>query len=1277
VTVGQTATFTAAATGSPTPTVQWQVSTDNGVTFGNVSGATSTTLSFTSASSQNGYQYRAVFMNSAGTAMTRAATLTVNSPAPPTITTQPGNQTVTAGQTATFMAVATGSPTPTVQWQVSTDSGVTFGNVSGATSTTLSFTSASSQNGYQYRAVFTNATGTATTTAATLTVNAAPPASGTVTLQNTNSNLCIDTGGSTSFTYLIQSACSTSNTQKFTLTAAPVSGWYYLVSAASNLCWDVAGGSSSAGALIQQYSCVAVPPEYYQLKAITGGYEILSRNMTNGCLDVVGGSTASGAHIEQNTCTGSANQIFKTTSSALSPPTITTQPGNQTVTAGQTATFTAAATGSPTPTVQWQVSTDSGATFGNVSGATSTTLSFAVASSQNTNQYRAIFTNSAGTATTTAAALTVNSPTQPTITTQPANQTVTAGQTATFTAAATGSPTPTVQWQVSTDSGVTFGNVSGATSTTLSFAAASSQNGNQYRAVFTNSVGPATTAAATLTVNTLPAITTQPANQAVTVGQTATFTAAATGSPTPTVQWQVSTDNGVTFGNVSGATSTTLSFTSASSQNGYQYRAVFMNSAGTAMTRAATLTVNSPAPPTITTQPGNQTVTAGQTATFMAVATGSPTPTVQWQVSTDSGVTFGNVSGATSTTLSFTSASSQNGYQYRAVFTNATGTATTTAATLTVNAAPPASGTVTLQNTNSNLCIDTGGSTSFTYLIQSACSTSNTQKFTLTAAPVSGWYYLVSAASNLCWDVAGGSSSAGALIQQYSCVAVPPEYYQLKAITGGYEILSRNMTNGCLDVVGGSTASGAHIEQNTCTGSANQIFKTTSSALSPPTITTQPGNQTVTAGQTATFTAAATGSPTPTVQWQVSTDSGATFGNVSGATSTTLSFAVASSQNTNQYRAIFTNSAGTATTTAAALTVNAAPPPSGAGTAQLITPAAGASGVDPFQAFTWNSVPGAQVYYIYVGTSPGQTDIYNSSEIAPTITSRTVLGLIGGQTYYVTLWTKINNTWNSAPSSFTTASQPLPSDANTFRSTVQQLTGNVRLMTQGTTNSPIPGTLLAQVVAEDGVQWAFCTQYAETLTRLFMGQRISTRIRSIVFDGTSSESHVTSEYYDPFLNKWIVADPTFGVVYWNPGIASGLSIDEISSAVAAQNWSYIQPFITYITNNGALYAHNYYMDPILLYLNPLPTGVLAVQLPLANSPQPFFTVHATTDIGTSGTWVFGFVNQTDRVTLSGGSQYGPIGGTIYSQSLTLNIGWSITSGPSGMQILTMNRYLYL
>ena len=145
----------------------------------------------------------------------------------------------------------------------------------------------------------------------------------------------------------------------------------------------------------------------------------------------------------------------------------------------------------------------------------------------------------------------------PSVTTQPTSQTVTAGQTATFTAAASGNPTPTVQWQVSTDSGSTFSDITGATSTTLTLSnTTTAQNGDEYQAVFTNSVGTATTNAATLTVSTAqfaPSVTTQPASQTVTAGQTATFTAAASGNPTPTVQWQVSTDSGSTFSDITGA----------------------------------------------------------------------------------------------------------------------------------------------------------------------------------------------------------------------------------------------------------------------------------------------------------------------------------------------------------------------------------------------------------------------------------------------------------------------------------------------------------------------------------------------------------------------------------------------------------------------------------------------------------------------------------------------------------------------------------------------------
>jgi hypothetical protein len=58
-----------------------------------------------------------------------------------------------------------------VQWQVSTDGGANFNNIPSATSTTYSFTAAASDNGRRFRAVFTNSAGSATTTAAILTVN--------------------------------------------------------------------------------------------------------------------------------------------------------------------------------------------------------------------------------------------------------------------------------------------------------------------------------------------------------------------------------------------------------------------------------------------------------------------------------------------------------------------------------------------------------------------------------------------------------------------------------------------------------------------------------------------------------------------------------------------------------------------------------------------------------------------------------------------------------------------------------------------------------------------------------------------------------------------------------------------------------------------------------------------------------------------------------------------------------------------------------------------------
>ena len=396
----------------------------------------------------------------------------------------------------------------------------------------------------------------------------------------------------------------------------------------------------------------------------------------------------------------------------LIAPAMSTQPAGVSVAVGANATFTAAASGSPAPTVQWQVSTNNGASYSTLAGATSTTLTItAVTAAMNGNSYEAVFTNSVSSVTSVPALLIVNS--APAITTNPVNVTVLAGANATFTAAASGTPAPTVQWQVSTNGGTTFANLAGATSPTLTLTAVTAaMSGNQYKAVFTNATSSATTTAATLTVGVGPVITGNPTNATVTAGNTASFTAAATGTPAPTVQWMVSTNGGTTFAPVSGATSNTLSFTSNAAQTGNIYKAVFTNSAGTATTTTATLTVQSA--PTITINPAPLTIGNGGTATFTAAATGNPTPTVQWFVSTTGGGpgSFNAIVGATSPTLSFTASLAQSGNLYEATFTNSVNASTTTTALLTVSASVTVSVAITNPST-SPITLGTGGVVNF------------------------------------------------------------------------------------------------------------------------------------------------------------------------------------------------------------------------------------------------------------------------------------------------------------------------------------------------------------------------------------------------------------------------------------------------------------------------------------------------------------------------------------------------------------------------------------
>jgi hypothetical protein len=200
---------------------------------------------------------------------------------------------------------------------------------------------------------------------------------------------------------------------------------------------------------------------------------------------------------------------------------------------------------------------------------------------------------------------------------------------------------------------------------------------------------------AAFSLGEVPVIVRQPVNQTVTAGEPATFEAEATGYTA--VQWQVSFNGGETFvadTTDPGNNTPTLTVEKVpATATGWKYRAVFKNEAGTATSQAARLVVN--VAPGIVSQPIGQTVAPGQAATFKAAATGRPTPTVEWQVSVDGGATFSNDrtdAGNTTGTLIVVPASfAQNGYEYRAVFSNTAGTATSAAATLTVIVPPVAS----------------------------------------------------------------------------------------------------------------------------------------------------------------------------------------------------------------------------------------------------------------------------------------------------------------------------------------------------------------------------------------------------------------------------------------------------------------------------------------------------------------------------------------------------------------------------------------------------------
>ena len=191
-----------------------------------------------------------------------------------------------------------------------------------------------------------------------------------------------------------------------------------------------------------------------------------------------------------------------------------------------------------------------------------------------------------------------------------------------------------------------------------------------------------------LSVISPPTITTQPTDQAVLEGATATFAVAATGGLPLSYQWQDNGSNLTDGGNISGSATTNLIISNVSVANVGTYTVVVTNLAGAATSSNALLTII-PSPPVIILQPANQTVVVNGTAQFTVSAIGNKPLFYQWSFGTT------NIVAATNPVLTLNNVQYSQAGNYTALVTNVLGSTPVSNAVLTVIPCdPPPSGLV-------------------------------------------------------------------------------------------------------------------------------------------------------------------------------------------------------------------------------------------------------------------------------------------------------------------------------------------------------------------------------------------------------------------------------------------------------------------------------------------------------------------------------------------------------------------------------------------------------
>lgn len=339
------------------------------------------------------------------------------------------------------------------------------------------------------------------------------------------------------------------------------------------------------------------------------------------------------------------------------------------------------------------------------------------------------------------------------------------------------------------------------------------------------------------------------------------------------------------------------------------------------------------APPTITSHPANSSVRVGESATFSVIAAGASPLSYQWQ---KNGANIPGGIGSTYTTPVTTA--SENGALFRVIVTNPGGSVTSNSATLTVSQ-------VTTGGISREVWTGVGGTGVSSIPLNTAPAITDIL-FSLEAptnwadyygsrlrgyiqAPATGSYtfWIASDDNSELWISTNSNPLNKVKIASVPSWTNPRQWNQFS------EQKSRpiTLTQGNLYYMevlqkedgGGDNLAVGWAKSGQPTNAPSEVipgtFLSPWSTVQAPSITTQPSNTSVTAGQTATFVVRAIGTPAPTFQWQ---KNGVTIPGATSAAYTTPP--TTPSDHNSTFRVVVTISAGSVTSTAAILTVGSA-----------------------------------------------------------------------------------------------------------------------------------------------------------------------------------------------------------------------------------------------------------------------------------------------------------------------------------------------------------------